>query len=518
MVSSGLLALYIMYFNLTVVFPSRGLLGGRRGGDGTAAGYNVPVMGTKEEERVYTVGEVNRLADGLLQGLVLWVEGEVSNLRPYPNYSFFSLSDEDASLSCIIFREALAGMDCELREGMSLLARGRLGVYVRRGQFRLNVLEARESGEGRLRREFLLLMRKLAAEGLFDEALKRPLPAYPHTVGLITSLEGAAVRDVVINLKRRFPGTRLLIRGVRVQGDEAVGDIVGAIDLFNRAQAAEVLILARGGGSLEDLKPFNSEEVARAIRASHIPVVTGVGHEPDITLSDLAADFRASTPTGAAEAVVPSREEVLALLRQRELALASGLRRGLHRLERGLGSRLTRRPFSDPAMLVNQAAQRLAEAEEGLISSARSCLERRERAVEAAALSLARFPREYRALPSRIEDACRKLSAALRAWVRWRETEPSRRAGELKAAAVDMISRTEGRLRLVGSRLDDLSPLAVLSRGYAIVTREGETRPLTDSAAVEIGDGLDIRLHHGRIRGEVREVRPEVAEERSPEG
>ncbi len=463
-------------------------------------------MGIGEEERVYTVGEVNRLADGLLQGLVLWVEGEVSNLRPYPNYTFFSLSDEDASLSCIIFRDALARMDCELREGMTLLARGRLGIYVRRGQFRLNVLEARESGEGKLRREFLLLMRKLAAEGLFDETLKRPLPAYPDTVGLITSLEGAAVRDVVINLTRRFPGTRLLIRGVRVQGDEAVGDIVSAIDLFNRARAAEVLILARGGGSLEDLRPFNSEEVARAIRASAIPVVTGVGHEPDITLSDLAADFRASTPTGAAEAVVPSREEVISLLRQRELAMASGLRHGLHRLERRLGSLLARRPFSDPAILVNQAAQRLAEAEAELVSRGRLSLERRDRALEAAALSLARFPREYRAIPSRIEEGSRKLISSLKVWLRWRQAEPVLRARELRSAVVDALSREEGKLRLVGSRLDALSPLAVLARGYAIVTREGEKKPLIDSSAVAVGDGLDIRLHRGRVRGEVKQV------------
>jgi len=469
-------------------------------------------MGTGEEERIYSVGEVNRLADGLLQGVVLWVEGEVSNLRPYPNYTFFNLADEEASLSCIIFRDALAGMDCELREGMSLLARGRLGIYVRRGQFRLRVLEACESGEGRLRREFLLLMRKLAAEGLFDEALKRPLPPYPETVGLITSLEGAAVSDVARNLTRRFPGTRLLIRGVRVQGDEAVGDIVSAIDLFNRARAAEVLILARGGGSLEDLQPFNSEEVVRAIRGSSIPVVTGVGHEPDITLSDLAADFRASTPTGAAEAVVPSRDEVLVLLRQRELAMASGLRHGLHRLERRLGSQSARRPFSDPAMLVGQAAQRLAEGEAELVSTGRTSLERRGRAVEAAALSLARFPREYRALPSRIEEAERKLTVSLRSWMRWREADPAMRARELKAAVTELLSHSDGRLRLAGSRLDALSPLAVLSRGYAIVTREGEAKPLTDSAAVAVGDGLDIRLHRGRIRGEVREVETRMAD------
>jgi exodeoxyribonuclease VII large subunit len=463
-------------------------------------------MNAMDEERIFTVGEVNRLADNLLQGLVVWVEGEISNLRPYPNYTFFSLSDEDASLSCIAFRDAIRGMGFELSEGMSVLAKGRLGIYVRRGQFRLNVFEAQESGEGKLRREFMLLMRKLSKEGLFEEAIKRPLPAYPETVGLITSLEGAAVRDVITNLTRRFACSRLVVRGVRVQGEEAIGDIVAAIELFNRAFPVDVLILARGGGSLEDLQPFNSEEVVRAIRSSNIPVATGVGHEPDITLSDLSADFRASTPTGAAEAVVPCAPEVLSLLREREVSLAAGLRRRLLRLERELASLEAKRSLSDRAFILNQAVQSLADGEARLLSGIRVSLERMGRGVDAASLSLARYPREYRQLPERIEAAAHKLSATAASWLRWREREPELRERELQSAVGAVLAREEARVRLASSRLEALSPLAVLARGYAITTRVGEAKPLTDSAAVGKGEAVEVRLHRGRLHCEVKDT------------
>jgi exodeoxyribonuclease VII large subunit len=472
---------------------------------GSAGGYNGSTMHRSDEERVYTVAEVNRLADGLLQDLVVWVEGEVSNLRPYPNFTFFSLTEEDAALPCVMFKDAMGRIEFELTEGMSLLSRGRLGIYVRRGQFRLNVFEAQEAGEGKLRREFLRLMRKLSKEGLFEESIKRPIPSYPELVGLVTSLEGAAVRDVVINLTRRFPGSRLVIRGVRVQGEEAAGEIIAALELFNRSFPVDVLILARGGGSLEDLQPFNTEEIVRAIRASAIPVITGVGHEPDITLSDLAADFRASTPTGAAEAAVPSCVEVLSLLRQREVSLAAELRKRLHGHERELGALEKRRLFSDPSLLVSQSMQYLAEGEKRLITATGASLQSKERGVGALSLSLARYPREYRELPARLEDAAAKLGTAVGAWMRWREREPGLRQGELRAAAQGLLARVEGRMKLAASRLEALSPLAVLARGYAIATRSGERRPLTDSIEVKEGEMLDVRLHRGKLYCEVRD-------------
>jgi exodeoxyribonuclease VII large subunit len=497
-----------MYFNLSCLFPfyfpAFFHLSGGWGRSAIADGYNGSTMYGNSKERVYTVGEVNRLADSLLEGLVVWVEGEVSNCRSYPNYTFFSLTDKDAVLPCVMFKEAIDAMPFDLKEGMTVLSRGRLGIYVRRGQFRLNVFEAQEAGEGRLRREFLKLMRMLSKQGLFDEKIKKPLPVFPDRVGLITSLEGAAIRDVIINLTRRFPSAHLVVRGVRVQGEEAVTDIVAALELFNRDFPVDVLILARGGGSLEDLQPFNAEEVVRAIRASSIPVVTGIGHEPDITLCDLAADCRASTPTGAAEAVVPSSREVLSQLSERGMSLLAHLRRRLHGHERDIATLEKRRPFTDPAMIVNQAMQRLADGETLLSSAALSTLRGYGDRIDTAWLSMSRYPREYRELPARIEDTRHKLATAAAVWLRWREEEPALRYMELRSATINLLSREEGRVKIAASRLEALSPLAVLSRGYAIATRSGTQRPLTDSAGVEAGEGVDVRLHRGVLRCEVK--------------
>ena len=458
----------------------------------------------QDEERIYTVAEVNRLADGLLQEVVLWVEGEVSNLRLYPQYLFFSLSEEEAALPCVMFGDAAREASQVLREGMRVLAHGRLGIYVRRGQYRMNVHQVQEAGEGKLRREFFRLMRKLSAEGLFDEGLKRPLPSYPETIGLVTSLEGAAVRDVIINVTRRYPCCRILVRGVRVQSEEAVEDIISAIETFNRACPVDVLILARGGGSLEDLHPFNTEEVVRAIRGSSIPVITGVGHEPDLTLADLAADHRASTPTGAAEAAVPSSAEILALLRERSTSLEALLRRMLHLRERDLSLLASRKAFRDGEVFLGQARQRLAEGEALLQGGMREVLRRERERVEGRVLVLGRFPRQYRDLPRRISDTYAKMRASFDSWWRWREKEPGWRAEELRSRMSSLLSASSGKLEVAASRLDALSPLAVLSRGYAIATRRGESRPLRDSQEVAEGEAVDVRLHRGRLFCEVR--------------
>jgi exodeoxyribonuclease VII large subunit len=460
-------------------------------------------MERNDEQRIYTVGEVNRLADRLLQGCLLWVEGEVNNCKSYPAYAFFNLIEKDAVLPCVVFRDNLDEVP-ELVEGLSLLARGRLGIYTRRGQYRLNVQEAQESGEGRLRREFLKLMRKLSEEGLFDQAVKKPLPQYPKSVGLITSLEGAAVRDVATNLTRRFPASCLIIRGIRVQGDQAVGDIIDALRIFNESFPVEALILARGGGSLQDLHPFNTEAVARAIRASNIPVVTGIGHEPDITLADLAADFRASTPTGAAEAVVPSALDVLQLLHSNGVSIRAHTGRWLQQMENQLAIKERARPICDPTVILDQPRQRLADCEARLEDATLSSVALMRSRIQDCARVLARFPREYRDTPVRITSSAAKLNSALRAWWRWRETQPAFCRRELGVAMHALLEREESKTRLAASRLETLSPLAVLSRGYSIATLSGEKRPLTDSSEVKEGDDIEVRLNRGRLGCEVR--------------
>jgi exodeoxyribonuclease VII large subunit len=465
-------------------------------------------MDAADGGRVYTVSQVNRLADGLLNRWVFWVEGEISNFRKYNDFAFFSLCERDSVLPCVMFREALDRAPSVLQDGMSVLARGRLGIYSRRGQYRMNVYEVREAGEGRLRREFMRLMRKLAAEGLFDDSLKKSLPSFPDSVGLVTSLEGAAVRDVITNLTRRFPGVRLVVRGVRVQGEGAAEEIVEALEIFNRAFPVDVIILARGGGSLEDLQPFNTEEVVRAVRSSSVPVVTGVGHEPDVTLCDLAADVRASTPTGAALAAVPSRKEMLAVIREKERALKVDIARRLTSLRRDVEGYMTRRPFSRPETLLEQWRERVAETEEDLVRTARLFLESRGKMVLEKAGMLFRYPREYRDLPVRLRRAEARLCSAARSVLRLKEREPRDGGKALKAAARGMMIREEGKLSLLSSRLHALSPLAVLARGYSIVTREGETRPIRDSAEVKPGDRVEVMLHRGGLECEVTEVRP----------
>jgi exodeoxyribonuclease VII large subunit len=501
-------AYYILYFHFLVKFPFRNpsnvFASGAEGGIVAASRYNGTAMERDGAQRIYSVGEVNRLANNLLQGLVLRVEGEVSNLRSYPAYTFFSLADGDVVLPCAVFGENRQELPPGLCEGMSLLARGRLGIYARKGQYRMSVLEAQEWGEGRLRREFLQLMRKLSREGLFDQALKKQLPEYPEKIGLITSLEGAAVRDVAINMIRRFPAARLIIRGVRVQGEQALPDIVSAIECFNRAFPVDVLLLARGGGSLEDLHPFNSEAVVRAIRASKIPVVTGIGHEPDLTLADLAADFRASTPTGAAEAVVPSSLDAISILHAMGLSLRAHTTRWLNQLETDLRLKERTRIFSEPSVMLEQPAQQLADY--GLE------LDRRLRALVAGFASrlhecagcLARYPRQYRALPSRISEGSSKLRAALNAWWRWHDAQPALCKRELDAAARALLDREEAGMRIAASKLEALSPLAVLGRGYSIATRPGGGKPLTDSAEVREGEDIEVRLHRGRLGCQVK--------------
>ena len=294
-------------------------------------------MPAGSNEQVYTVSELNRLARQLLEQDLprMWVSGEISNLaRPASGHLYFSLKDERAQIRCALFRGASRGGSFMPANGMQVLARGRVSLYEPRGDYQLIVDHLEPAGEGLLRRRLEELKQKLAAAGLFDAARKRPLPALPGAIGVITSPSGAAVRDILHILKRRFPAIPVIIYPVQVQGEQAKFDIVKAFETAARRAECEVLILARGGGSLEDLWAFNEEIVAQAIADSPIPVISGVGHEIDFTIADLVADVRAPTPSGAAELVVPDSRDWLrhlqALERRTVLAATRTLARHAH--------------------------------------------------------------------------------------------------------------------------------------------------------------------------------------------
>jgi len=338
------------------------------------------------ERRLWTVADLTRLVrtaletDPALQNV--WVRGEVSNLsRPGSGHLYFTLKDAQASLRCVMWRSDVERQTRIPREGEAVEAHGRIGVYEAGGQYQLYADSMRRSGEGALYQEFLRLKARLEAEGLFDPARKRPLPAWPRRVGVVTSPSAAALRDVVHVLERRFPLAEVILAPTPVQGEEAPPGIVAALRALQRVSRPDVILLVRGGGSLEDLWAFNDEAVVRAVAAATIPVVTGVGHETDFVLADFAADQRAPTPSAAAEVATPNRAELAARLRMiREglaLELASKLaqwRKDLDSIRAALERASPRAQLANARQRVDEIARRLAQAESHLLALHRSAV------------------------------------------------------------------------------------------------------------------------------------------------
>jgi exodeoxyribonuclease VII large subunit len=321
-------------------------------------------MQMKPQRDVYTVARLNGEARQLLEaGLpTLWVEGELSNFSsPASGHWYFTLKDRDAQIRCAMFRARNLGVGFKPRDGQQLLLRGRVSLYEPRGDYQLIAEAMEDAGVGALRREFERLKAKLAAEGLFSTDLKRPLPTMPHRIAVVTSPTGAAVRDVLHILARRFPPTEVLVIPTPVQGAAATASIVAAIDKVSARGDCDVLILTRGGGSIEDLWCFNDERVARAIRRCSIPVVTGIGHEIDFTIADFAADVRAPTPSGAAELVVPDRRTLLATLAAATSRLRASMSRQLTRAQQRSSELAARLQRAHPGSRLRQQVQRLDE-------------------------------------------------------------------------------------------------------------------------------------------------------------
>jgi exodeoxyribonuclease VII large subunit len=414
-------------------------------------------------------------------GLV-WISGEVSGCtRAASGHVYFTLKDASAQIRCVLFRQKAQGLAITLREGLAVEVRAIASIYEARGEFQLNVETVRLAGLGALYERFLVRKRALEVAGLFDAARKRPLPTHPRRVGIVTSRKAAALRDVLTTLARRFSGLPVILYPASVQGAAAAGEVAAAIRIANEHGQVDVLIVCRGGGSLEDLWAFNEDAVARAVFESRLPIVSGVGHETDFTICDFVADVRAATPTAAAALVAPDR-----------LALSRALREWQRRLVRGSAHQL------------GASAQRLDAAARRLVHPAARLAQQGERAH-------ALGERLSRAFAHRRADAAHRLHAARARLAREARTPlPHGARVALASRALlrsghDRLARAGSTLDRLGSALALLNPEAVLDRGYAIVTAEnGEV--VSDASKIRVGQDVGLTFAQGRATASVTKV------------
>jgi len=414
---------------------------------------------------VLTVTQLNARIQGVLEETFpdAWVEGEISDPRTFPSgHTYFTLKDAESQISAVLFKGAASAVRFTLEHGLHVVARGRVTTYMKRGQYQFIVSRVEPKTAGALQLAFEQLKKRLESEGLFAAERKRPIPSFPERVGVVTSLQGAAVRDILTVLKRRFEGLHVRILPVPVQGAEAAPAIAQALADLNRSfPDTDVVLVGRGGGSLEDLWAFNEEAVARAIAASKIPVISCVGHETDFTIADFVADLRAPTPSAAAELVAPDKEAVRAEISSAASRLVSAMRGTLGAARERLAG-LARSPaLLKPARIVEQRAQRVDELASRLAPALRGRLARTEERLKPLG-------------PDR-------LARGMRAFL------------ELRAARLARAAQT----------LDALSPLKVLGRGYAIAFKLPESRVLLSSKDVRPRDRVKVRLGEGEFQAEV---------------
>jgi exodeoxyribonuclease VII large subunit len=434
---------------------------------------------------VYTVSRLNQEVRVLLErGLgVVWVEGELSNFsQPSSGHWYFSLKDRGAQVRCAMFRLKNTVLGFTPKAGQHVIARGRVSLYEPRGEYQLIVDTIEEAGVGALQREFERLKAKLAAEGLFASERKRGLPRFPRRIAVVTSPSGAAVRDILNILARRFPPAAVLVYPTAVQGAAAAPAIVQALQLASARMDCDVLILARGGGSLEDLWSFNDERVARAICACAVPVVTGIGHEIDFTIADFAADARAPTPSGAAELVAPDSDACLETLTRMEGRLNGCVRRELRAVSSRFANVGARLKQAHPGMRLVHRAQRLDDLEQRLTGAAHAVLHTRRHRLNDA------FTRLLQHSPERLAREYRRRHEGL--------------DSRLRRGMGEYLSHRSHRVDLAFRTLQTASPLATLARGFAIVTRADGTL-VTDASSVPAGEEIEARLASGRLRAKV---------------
>ncbi len=452
------------------------------------AGTRRPPPAPKAEarRRALTVSELTDRIQGVLETefLDVWVEGEISNLKlATSGHWYFSLKDEQAQLAAVVWRNDTRLVRFRPKDGMKVLARGQLRVYAPRGAYQLSVQVLEPLGKGSLQQAYEELKQKLEQEGLFDPARKRPLPMLPRRIGVVTSPTGAVLRDILRVLRSRYADLEVLVYPALVQGDGAAAEIAQGIRALNRLGGLDVILLARGGGSLEDLWAFNEESVARAIAASAIPTISAVGHETDFTIADFVADLRAATPSAAAERVVQAKEELQARVRALDERRDGALRLRLARVRARVEAAAAHRVFAAERGRLRNLAQRTDElarrSETGLLRALERGRAHERRLRER--LEAFRLDRQLAARRERLERQRDRLAVLFRA-----ETE-----------------RRRSRLGRLAASLDGLSPLSVLGRGYALVFREAGERLVREASEVETGEALRIRLHKGALRATI---------------
>ncbi len=447
------------------------------------------LFGAPEPARQRTVLSVSDLTANIRNVLEnayaeVWVEAEISNCRLWnTGHLYFTLKDPGAQIKAVMFKSDVRSLKFKPEDGLHVIVRGRISVYEPKGEYQIVCERMEPHGLGALQLAFDQLKRRLQAEGLFDAARKRALPSLPRKIGIVTSLDGAAIRDIIKVLGRRYPNAHLVIRPARVQGEGAATDVARGIRDIARVPGIDVVIVGRGGGSVEDLWAFNDEGVARAIVASPVPIISAVGHEVDFTIADFAADVRAPTPSAAAEIVVARKEDFCNHIERLSQRLTGAVRGSVARLESRVHL-LNRRPgFAGWSARLAMRGRHCADTTHALRHAARSSVSRRVRAFQTLRLQLEQY------------DLRRRLGS-----VRARLVGVD---GMLRAAAVHQHHEAEARLHTCAAHLASLSPLAVLGRGYAVVWDASRTRVIRRAAEVQAGDGVRVTLSEGELTCEV---------------
>jgi exodeoxyribonuclease VII large subunit len=436
--------------------------------------------------RVHTVTELTlRVRDHLeAEFFEVWVEGELSNCRLWnTGHLYFTLKDSASQLRGLMFRSALRYLKFKPADGLRVVARGRISVYEPKGEYQLVCEHLEPQGLGALQLAFDQLKRRLQDEGLFDAARKRPLPALPRKIGVVTSLDGAAIRDIINVLRRRYANAHVVIRATRVQGEGAALEIARGLSAIRDVPGVDVVIVGRGGGSIEDLWAFNEEVVARAIAASPVPVISAVGHEADVTIADFVADVRAPTPSAAAELVVARKDEFSGRIDRLHERLVSAAHGRVQRLARRVHTASGRPAMAGYTSRLAMRGRYAAELGHALVQRARMAVSSRTRRVQTVQRQLDTLD-----LSRRLADVRTRLVSA---------------RGRLTTAVAERRHQSDAALRSCANRLETLSPLAVLGRGYAVCWNADRTHALRDAADVAPGQTVHVTLSRGEIEAKV---------------